>query len=474
MLGSTFADTIGRALSRTPDDGERVEACAHCGQNHPFEMPEEILSAAAEGKLVLFAGAGVSTESRQVDRNTFVERIAAELRYEPGPLNFPEVMSDYERQFGRPQLLQRIRERLDYIKAFPEVLGWATRFHHALATAYFLDHIITTNWDTYFEDITAATPIVVPADYAFWDLPGRKVFKLHGSMHNVGTIVATKEDYDRCYRRLRTGVIGASLKHLLATKRALFIGYSFGDSDLNRIFAFLKRELADVLPRSYLVTPHGYGGPLFPRERVITTDGTYFIEKLKAAAAERGWIRPDRVFGRALALAALVDEAHARVRSSFKIKETPAVIHTLAYQDGLAHAFQRIFALLPSGYYSNPHNAHHAVSTYELVRRGAIRERQYWDAAYAEGYRQGLASLDLDAAAAARIPLYLVWGSRRNLRSFDDFAKEVVRGPQLHKAATAEAIRLVQGLPDNLEVHHDAYLDVDRFIGAAETTMADG
>jgi hypothetical protein len=88
-------------------------------------------------------------------------------------------------------------------------------------------------------------------------MPGRKVFKLHGSMNNLSTLVITTKDYKQCDRRLRTRQIGATLKHMLATKQVTFIGYSFGDPDLNSLLRFMRRELKDVLPRSWLLTPHG-------------------------------------------------------------------------------------------------------------------------------------------------------------------------------------------------------------------------
>ncbi len=253
---------VESAVSRT-SHAEQVALCAVCGLNHPFDMPEDLVTAALENKVVIFAGAGISSESPRVYESTFAQRIAAELG-ETAALNFPQLMTRYVQRYGRVQLLRRIRARFDYMQEFPDLLRMATLFHHELATAFFLDQIITTNWDTYFEDYAAATPIVIPDDYAFWDLEGRKVFKLHGSMHNLSTLVATEHDYDDCYRRLRGGIIGASLRHLLATKQVVFIGYSFGDPDLNRILRFLRRELADVLPRSYLVTPHGYQGTDFP------------------------------------------------------------------------------------------------------------------------------------------------------------------------------------------------------------------
>lgn len=76
---------------------------------------------------------------------------------------------------------------------------------------------MTTNWDDYFERECGAIPIVTAEDFAFYNLAGRKVFKIHGSISNYGSIIATAEDYTRCYNNLKTGLIGSHLKSLLAT-----------------------------------------------------------------------------------------------------------------------------------------------------------------------------------------------------------------------------------------------------------------
>jgi hypothetical protein len=425
--------------------------CAVCGEDHPFDLPPELLKAALGNKLVVFAGAGISTESRRSMGDTFADRIRTELDDTAASLSFPELMSAYQRQFGRPQLLQQISARFDYIKGFPQLYVAATRFHRALSTAWFLDEIVTTNWDTYFEDLAAATPIVIPNDYAFWDMPGRKVFKLHGSMHNLSTLVATEEDYDNCYRRLRSGTIGGSLRHLLATKQVAFIGYSFGDPDLTRILKFIRRELGDVLPRSFVITPHGYSGTDFPPERVIRTDGTHFIRKLKEAAVDLGFMHPDRIYERVDKLAMRVDRARKRSARAFHHKKYPAAIYNWAYQDGLLHAFGRILALESSGQYSNTHS--HRVESYERARAGAIKGRQYFDAAYILGYQNGLMAIELDDEATDSLPFYFVWGVDYDLTEFDDFKEALEQAASLHKAATAKAVRMVEASGGLVPVH---------------------
>ncbi|GAA0180429.1 hypothetical protein SH2C18_31220 [Clostridium sediminicola] len=39
-----------------------IEDCKICSNNHKFDLPIEILEAACKDNLVIFAGAGISTE----------------------------------------------------------------------------------------------------------------------------------------------------------------------------------------------------------------------------------------------------------------------------------------------------------------------------------------------------------------------------------------------------------------------------
>lgn len=204
-----------------------------CGSHVPFDFPESLLEAFQARKVVVFAGAGISTESRKVYPHTLHDEALDEAGTiaRDVDLSFPAAMSAVVARRGKPRLLRMIQRRLDYVSSFPELELLATEFHEELGTIRFIEEIVTTNWDTYFEDRARCVPFVVPSDYAFWDFPGRKVFKIHGSITNLGTIVATEDDYQRSAEALRSGVIGSTLKHLLATKVAVFVGYSWRDED---------------------------------------------------------------------------------------------------------------------------------------------------------------------------------------------------------------------------------------------------
>jgi hypothetical protein len=450
-MAADGAGVTGTSDATVPFDPPHV--CMECGERHPFDMPADLLADALAGRLVILAGAGVSTETRLLLGHTFADTCRNELGDSAGDLDFPNLMTAYEARFGRAQLLQRARGRFDYIRSFPRLQLAASRFHRELSTMPFLTEVLTTNWDTYFESFASATPIVIPDDYAFWNLPGRKVIKLHGSMNNLGTVVATAKDYDSCYRRLDRGTIGASLKHILATKRIVFIGYSFGDSDLTRLIKFVRKELGDVLPRSYVVSPHGYEGADFPPERVISTDGTHFLEVMKQSAVEAGAMRSDDVYEVVDDLMERVLRARRRSAVRFHPSKYPSAIYNWAYEDGMLHALGRIHVLRPSGYYSHPNAAHSTIHAYELAYRGAVKKRQYFDAAYIHGYLNGMLTPYIGRDAVTQAPVYFVWGAKRGNPTFKEFSADLRKAGQLHKGATAKAERMVAKMGGLVPVH---------------------
>jgi SIR2-like domain len=126
------------------------------------------------------------------------------------------------------------------------------------------------------------------------------VFKIHGSINNLGSIVATKEDYDACYDRLQSGILGSSLKMMLATKTILYVGYSFKDEDFIRIHSLLKTEMGNLFPTSYIVTLDREGVERYRELGLIPifTDATYFISVLKRHVIKDDDMLDDRQFAK--------------------------------------------------------------------------------------------------------------------------------------------------------------------------------
>lgn len=433
--------------------------CALCRQNVPFSMPEGLLAAIRAGELVLFAGAGISTEGKMVAPTTLFEDVVEELGLEPDSTTFPGAMGDFVELHGRPVLLRRIAERLKYVKDFPELEGQATAFHRELGPIYQIQDIVTTNWDTSFEDVCGAMPIVVPEDYAFWQTTGRKVFKIHGSITNWGTVVATDRDYAACYRRLSRGVIGASLKHLLATKQIMFVGYSLGDSDFQRLYAFLRREMGDVLPRSYIVTldPRITEGS-HPGSTVVHTAGTFLLQCIKEHFVAQGYLLDERAAGAAAVKLIEVQREHLGNLSRIDLRAHPEALYTHAYQDGLSHSLERLLARFGTGEYSDPWRLSGIIDSYRQIRRTALRGRGYWDVAYIDGYTNGLeAVLEFDAGPFDQLPIYYLFG-KGGIGTFAEYEELAQDASRLHRTAYRIAEQVISHHGENVVLHHMPWL----------------
>ncbi|MCM3311429.1 SIR2 family protein [Shouchella clausii] len=424
---------------------EKICECVICKNNHGFSLPSDIIEAVKNRNLVVFAGAGVSTESRSVYNYTLYEEIRDLLNIDESiNLSFSELMSQFCKQpNGRAKLLRKIKDRLDYVSSFPELERRASNFHNELSTIHQITEIITTNWDDLFERKCGALPIITIEDFAFWNNPGRKVLKIHGSISNYGTVIATKEDYDKCYQSLNSGIIGSSLKTMLATKCVVFIGYSFGDEDFNKIYNSLTEEMKDFLPHAYIVTLDEKAEEKFRDINItpIITDATFFIQVLKEHLITLELIVPDENFGNIYNVLDVVQEEHIRLSNSFNIKENPEIILTLCYQDGLIHSFERILAMKKSGYYSNPKQVRKIIHNYEVIKQQKYTDGVYHDVAYIDGYINGLIYF-LYNEEFDWPPCYYVFGYEEDIFDFKEFLDLTVNSRTIHPESYKYAMNI--------------------------------
>lgn len=437
--------------------------CAACKHNHPFRVPAAVLEAVKQRRLVIFAGAGVSTEAPQLMPCTFYEDVAIELGLDArsSDRSFPDLMSQYCRQGdGFRKLLQKLRERFDYIESFPALREAATRFHVELSTIPQVENVITTNWDSYFERYCGATPFVSPTDFAFWDMPGRKVFKLHGSVSNYGSIVATKESYTQSHKELTRGVIGGYLKLLLATKTVVFVGYSLRDHDVLRIYQYLQREMGQLLPQAYAVTISENVADRFRTLGImpIVTDATYFVHCLKNELVAEGVMVPDDRFSQTSFMSWELSERHADLHKAFSCQRNPELIHCASYQDGLTDAFGRIDSQKCTGEYSCPDRVRGLIGTYTQIQKQKRASKKYHDVAYIEGYMNGLAFLLANDHERKWLPFYFVFGYDGSLRTLEQYRRACRHAKSSHRAAYASAVKIARRCKTGVEFHHTPFL----------------
>src|SRR5687768_2087689 len=92
----------------------KVCTCRACSVCIDFDVPEHLVDAAAEGRLVIFAGAGISTENHYLFPLSFFAEVVQELGDRMNVSSFPAAMTKFcERADGRSQLLLKVRRRIE-------------------------------------------------------------------------------------------------------------------------------------------------------------------------------------------------------------------------------------------------------------------------------------------------------------------------------------------------------------------------
>lgn len=446
------------AATQTSHTEEGTCRCAWCEADRDFEMPEAVVQACHAGKLVVFAGAGISTEGRMVVPRPLYAEMLLELEdveFIKSRPQFPQVMTAYEEAHGRPALLQRIKKHLDYVRSFPNIDGEAGRFHHELSAIYTISEVVTTNWDDYFERGCGCQPFITEKDWAFWKAGERKVFKLHGSLSNPDSIIATEADYKRCYRNLNQGLMGAQLKTMLATKTIVFVGYSFKDSDFESLYRLMKRKMGDLLPRAYVVNPDATELPDFVSGmHLLRTSGVHFVSKLKESFPEEELLTEKR-FEFLPYLRHIVRTLHHEMIEKGEMREDPAMFMCACYQDGLMDAFDYIMANRSKGdFYHRCYTERMMSEVYEPLREERSEEGIWHTAAYVEGYLNGLMFLIADDETRKEVPLYYVADYDGDLQKLEDYEKAAPEfqklNPEAYEYARYEAAKLAPGV----DFHH--------------------
>lgn len=442
--------------------------CIICQNEIDFEFPKDLLDNILKGNVVLFAGAGISTEKKYLFPNSFYETIAYEIEHTDLTWPFPKVMTEFCKKIdGRIKLLQKIKERFENINSFSELRASAVRFHRELATIHQIKYIVTTNWDKFFEEECGANPFVTDDDLMFWNVSGRKVIKLHGSIDNLGSVIATEDDYDKCRERLHTGIIGSTLKHLLATKTLIYIGYSLKDEDFNFINSFVQNSMKGLSKQSYIVTIDNTDDERFKNIGLIPiyTDATYFISIIKQHMVHDKQMFDDSVYEYADFLKFLVEAEHVKLNKNLSYFEYPSIVYASTYQDGMIHALERMIERRKTGEYSNKCYLRNSIHLYEGLKKEGLKNRNYEKVSYIEGYLNAMISVSfygVNREDEMAPPLYYAFGVKEPLYSFEQFKKIVGTLKDYHKSSYQKAKRHVEKTAPNKEeditFHHPPYL----------------
>jgi len=364
--------------------------CNSCKDYIDFVIPEEIIKEIHN--VVFFIGSGISTESKRVFPDTLYENILSELKLKPkyAP-SFSKVMSLYVKKYGSKSfLINKIKQRLDYFKAWPELYNKATEFHREVSLFPCIEYFVTTNWDDFLEIEAMAMPFVHPKDIPFLSTPGKKVIKIHGSINDLGSIIATNEDYKKCYHELNKNIVGSKLKLFLAQNIIVFIGYSLQDEDFQGIYRYISRAMNDFKRQAYIVTLDKTNEKQWKSNNLIPiyTEGSYFIYKLRKFFEKKGCLLNEKNLSKVFLIQDYISTIHDRTARKYSHTKFPEIIYSLSYQDGILHALGYLLNKIKGGRSLCKSYLLDSINSYtKLVKEYKLNWLEH---SYLKGYLEGL------------------------------------------------------------------------------------
>jgi len=219
------------------------------------------------------------------------------------------------------------------------------------------------------------------------------VYKIHGSIDNIGTLIMTESDYESCYNELRENLIGGRLKDLLSRKTVVFVGYSLEDEDFKKIWQFIDDKLRDLKPHFYVVSPDEKMAEKLKDKNVtvINTLGSNFIKKIRQQLIEEKYLLDSEIlYEVAKTTLSLVLDIHSKTNEMTRKEKNPLLIYSLSFQDGLIHSLKRIVSRKSSGEYLNPSFLYGSIECYYHLSEDYIKKCKPFDAAYLLGYAHAM------------------------------------------------------------------------------------
>ncbi|HFK5583713.1 SIR2 family NAD-dependent protein deacylase [Elizabethkingia anophelis] len=221
-------------------------------------------------EVVLFAGAGLSLyagfPSGNAIRDIFFNSLNEAEKAQIIP-NFQEIDENYVTQsLNLMDLTEAIYDlkgnRNHLIKVLRDVFNkkpTSLQVHENIAKIPHLKNIITTNYDTLFEDALGDTGEVIleNSHIPYMDSKKRQIFKIHGDLNHIDRIILKKTDYNDFFKNNSENDIYWNLiKERLSTKAVMFIGYSLDDSNISVIFDKIIDSIGDDMKDVYFIAPN--------------------------------------------------------------------------------------------------------------------------------------------------------------------------------------------------------------------------
>lgn len=225
-------------------------------------MKAELAHAYRTGKLILFAGAGVSANLGLPSWSELIARLAVELGYDPkifSSYGTPLALAEYYKR--KKGTLGPLRSWMDREWHKPGIDIGGSEIHRLIALGNF-SRIYTTNYDRWLESAHDHHKVVYSKISSVADLVTvvegrRQIVKFHGDFDDDASIVLDETSY---YERLSfDSPLDIKLSNDVLGSSVLFIGHSISDLNIRLLFYRLTKmwgrdALASARPKSYIFT----------------------------------------------------------------------------------------------------------------------------------------------------------------------------------------------------------------------------
>lgn len=215
---------------------------------------DEIISKMRRGEIILWVGSGFSSLAGYPTGSQLVNIIKEKLnpsekQYFEKKDNLDEVAEEFVQLRSRKELKSIL---LEVFKKVPTNL----KYHKLVSEIPQIQTIITTNYDKSFEYAYGSDIFPIISDKDFPSFPRNKIslYKIHGDIDIPDSMIITESDYRSYYDSGKEDLIWHKIKTLISEYSILFIGYSFGDSNIKSIFEYILKRLGGLHKNCYLIT----------------------------------------------------------------------------------------------------------------------------------------------------------------------------------------------------------------------------
>lgn len=219
-----------------------------------FKIPQELNEAVKDKKLVVFVGAGLSVNSGLPNWKDITTNLLKENE------NYIDKASNYLDAINSGileplEVLDKIKgEKKKVFEFFESKLSEEIKSDLHIKLGLISRRFVTTNFDRLIEYNTRVSVITHSSDYNLSKIDTKNdfVLKIHGDIQQVDNCIIFSEQYDKLYSNDMFSTF--QLKKIFSSYNVLFVGFSFLDPYVTRLFDSITELQSSFGPKHFFIS----------------------------------------------------------------------------------------------------------------------------------------------------------------------------------------------------------------------------